>query len=128
MSKAMTIDLGGGNYLTTGNACTGIHFEDGSENHFDLDMLGAVSEWLAVAWERVAGEEYRPVIITERGYVADAGKFEPGTVFEERGGEPYPRVKMAVSLPDPSFIDMMSDPGPGTESWGREHVLERDCE
>ncbi|QIG58572.1 hypothetical protein SEA_DEJAVU_28 [Microbacterium Phage DejaVu] len=37
------------------------------------DDLGAISEWLAVAWENVSGEEYKPVIITERGYVVDHG-------------------------------------------------------
>lgn len=37
------------------------------------DDLGAISEWLAAAWENVAGEEYKPVVITERGYVVDMG-------------------------------------------------------
>ena len=71
--SSMTIGLGGDNYLTTGGVCTGIHFGDGTANHFDIDMLGGIAEWLAVAWENVAGEEYKPVIIAERGYVADEG-------------------------------------------------------
>lgn len=44
------------------------------DNHLSLEDLGAISEWLAGAWEVLAGEEYRPVIISERGYVADAGE------------------------------------------------------
>jgi hypothetical protein len=38
-----------------------------------LDDLGHMAEWLAVAWQNVAGEDYKPVVITERGYVADEG-------------------------------------------------------
>lgn len=37
------------------------------------DDLGAIAEWLAVAWENVAGEEYKPVAITAKGYVLDEG-------------------------------------------------------
>ncbi|AWY05004.1 hypothetical protein SEA_HORTUS1_25 [Microbacterium phage Hortus1] len=69
------------------------------------DDLGAISEWLAAAWENVAGEEYRPVVITERGYVKQAGA-----------------VTFATA------IEMSSDPGAYGESYGRESVLERDCE
>lgn len=73
-------------------------FIDGDVVPLDLDDLGKMAEWLAVAWENVAGEEYKPVIITERGYVAQ------------------------------DSIDMSSDPGPGIEPYGREQALERDCE
>ncbi|QDK03269.1 hypothetical protein SEA_ROMAN_27 [Microbacterium phage Roman] len=38
-----------------------------------LNDLGKMSEWIATAWQNVAGEEYKPVIITERGYIADEG-------------------------------------------------------
>lgn len=37
------------------------------------DDLGAISEWLAAAWENVAGDEYKPVAITARGRVVDQG-------------------------------------------------------
>lgn len=40
---------------------------------FDLDSLGELAEWLAVAWQNVAGEEYKPVAITAKGYVLDEG-------------------------------------------------------
>lgn len=40
---------------------------------FGLDDLGELAEWLAVAWQNIAGEQYKPVAITERGYVADLG-------------------------------------------------------
>lgn len=33
------------------------------------DDLGAIAEWLAVAWENVAGEPYEPVVLAEGGYV-----------------------------------------------------------
>lgn len=45
----------------------------GEKRDFTLDDLGEIAEWLAVAWYNVAGEEYRPVVISERGYVADEG-------------------------------------------------------
>lgn len=83
----MTIDLGGDNYLTTGPVCTGIHFGDGSESHFDLDMLGEISEWLAVAWDNLAGEEYKPVILSERGYVAQESELAFDRVNLERDCE-----------------------------------------
>ena len=93
-----TIDLGSGNSLVADAGAAAIYFADGSYNNFDLNGLGQVAEWLAVAWENVAGEEYKPVTITERRYVAQ------------------------------DSIDMSSDPGPGTEPYGRERILERDCE
>lgn len=69
----MVIDLGGGNSLVADAGAAAIYFADGTWKEFDVDSLGNVAEWLAVAWENVAGEEYRPVIITERGYVVDHG-------------------------------------------------------
>lgn len=93
-----TIDLGGDNFLTTGGICTGLHFADGSSNHFDLDTLGLMAEWIATAWENIAGEQYKPVVISERGYVADLG------------------VQSGVSNADiPGFVDSVER-------------LERDCE
>lgn len=56
--SAMSISLGGGNYLSTGDVSTGIHFADGSRNDFDLDMLGDLTEWIAAAWENVDGSPY----------------------------------------------------------------------
>ena len=44
------------------------------DNHLSLEDLGGIAEWLAEAWIALAGEEYKPVIISERGYVADAGE------------------------------------------------------
>lgn len=38
-----------------------------------LDDLGHMSEWIATAWQNVAGEEYKPVAISERGYVVQEG-------------------------------------------------------
>ena len=45
----------------------------GDSRDLTLEDLGNISERLAVAWENVAGEQYKPVIISERGYVADLG-------------------------------------------------------
>lgn len=39
-----------------------------------LDDLGEIAEWLYVAWENVSGEKYRPILISDKGYVADAGE------------------------------------------------------
>lgn len=65
---------------------------------FSLDDLGELAEWLAVAWENVAGEEYKPVVISRRGYVADLG------------------MQLGVSGDDiPGFVDSVER-------------LERDCE
>lgn len=73
MKKASTVDLGGDNYLTTGGVCTGLHFADGSENHFDQEMLGHIAEWLADAWWNLTGEEYDPEYI---GVEVDADEFD----------------------------------------------------
>lgn len=43
------------------------------DNALTLGDLGNIAEWLAVAWENLSGEEYKPVYISERGYAADAG-------------------------------------------------------
>ena len=43
------------------------------DNALTAGDLGKISEWLAAAWENISGEQYKPVIITEHGYVADAG-------------------------------------------------------
>lgn len=52
-----------------------------------LDKLGQIAEWLAEAWENLAGEQYKPVIITERGYVMDEGGLYEVTVDLERDCE-----------------------------------------
>lgn len=46
--------------------------------------IGNIAEWLAVAWENLAGEQYRPVVISERGYVADEGVAMPALDFLEK--------------------------------------------
>lgn len=46
---------------------------DGAPIELGLDDLGKMSEWLAVAWENLAGEQYKPVVISEGGYVTDRG-------------------------------------------------------
>lgn len=59
--------------LQTGQGFARLAHSDGSNYQIDLDDLGNIAEWLAVAWANLAGEDYRPVIITEKGYVADEG-------------------------------------------------------
>lgn len=71
------------------------------------DDLGAISEWLAEAWVNVAGEPYTHT------------EYDQGLVAIVKEGAP---------LADPSFLHLMSDPGPHGESYGRDHTLERDCE
>lgn len=44
------------------------------DNELTLEDLSGIAKWLAEAWIALAGEEYKPVIISERGYVADAGE------------------------------------------------------
>lgn len=84
-----TIDLGGARLVADAGAAA-LYLPDGKRQHvFDLDSLGVLAEWLAVAWENVAGEEYKPVVITERGYVADAGLGIPvETTFTAEIGAP----------------------------------------
>lgn len=72
MSKELSLVFGDGLALQTGPGMARLHTEN-RRVQIDLHALGQMAEWLAVAWENVAGEEYKPVVITERGYVADAG-------------------------------------------------------
>ena len=44
------------------------------DNEPTLEDLSGIAKWLAEAWIALAGEEYKPVIISERGYVADASE------------------------------------------------------
>lgn len=76
--KHQSIKLGGGSWLVADAGSAAIYFADGSWHELDADGLGRIAEWLAVAWENVAGEEYRPVVISERGYVADDGVVHAG--------------------------------------------------
>lgn len=81
----------------------------------NLDDLGAIAEWLAVAWENVAGEKYQPVVVSERGYVAQESRI----AFKQSGdgdgvilpGQRYPAVKYGVAE---EFVENVK--------------LERDCE
>lgn len=70
----MTVDLGGENSLWTVEGKAVLDLEDGSSFTFDLEGLGLVSEWLAVAWENVAGEAYQPIQVSPNGYVSDPGQ------------------------------------------------------
>lgn len=116
-TKSNTIDLGGGSYLTTGPTCTGIHFAEGDENHFDREMLGHIAEWLAVAWENVAGEEYKPVVISERGYVSDKG-------VVHAGGHAIPKAEIS----DEAFNLGMDALEAFAKIAYKKDTLERDCE
>lgn len=49
-----------------------------SDNELTVDELGKIAEWLAVAWENLCGDEYKPVVITENGYVAQEGVVHAG--------------------------------------------------
>lgn len=44
-------------------------------DHIGLDDVGALAEFAAEAWLALADEEYKPVVISEAGYVADSGVF-----------------------------------------------------
>lgn len=121
----MVIDLGGGNSLVADAGAAAIYFADGTWKEFDVDSLGNVAEWLAVAWENVAGEEYRPVIITERGYVAQ------GSVLIEDAAQIASRIdhtvrvkKRGVTMPG---LDRLEEMSGNSESAIRAR-LERDCE
>lgn len=69
---ALVTDENGTRFMTT-------------EGRWDLslDKLGDIAEWLAVAWENLAGEQYQPVIISERGYVKQAGVVTFATAIED---------------------------------------------
>ena len=72
MSKELSLVFDEGIALQTGPDLAQL-FIDGDVVPLDLDCLGKMSEWLAVAWENLAGEEYKPVAITAKGYVLDEG-------------------------------------------------------
>ena len=57
-----------------------------------LDDLGHMAEWIATAWENIAGEQYKPVIISERGYVAQ------GSIAIEDAAEIASRIDRTVRL------------------------------
>lgn len=80
----------------------------------DIEDVFKLAEFAAVAYEALSGAEY---VHTEY----DKGE------FVVREGVPAIK-KRGAPLPDPSFLHLMSDPGPGTGPYGREHTLERDCE
>lgn len=89
----------------------------------NLAKLGQIAEWLAEAWENLAGEKYAPVIITEGGYVTtDKGIEVAGVV---RGGE-YVIPKLGAPLSFATALDQ-SEP-----EWEPGEIIigdvERDCE
>lgn len=57
------------------------------DNVLTLEDLGGIAEWLAEAWQAVAGEEYKPVILSERGYVAQESELAFDRVNLERDCE-----------------------------------------
>lgn len=72
MSKELSLVLEDGIAFQTGPDMAQLYI-DGDVVPLDQGTLGKLGEWLAMAWENVAGEEYKPVVISERGYVADEG-------------------------------------------------------
>lgn len=112
--KHQSIKLGGGSWLVADAGSAAIYFADGSWHELDADGLGRIAEWLAVAWENVAGEEYRPVVISERGYVAREGVIHAGE---------HVIPKRAMVMPGLDRLEDMIDDGNGAYS-----RLERDCE
>mgnify|MGYP003450452731 CR=1 FL=1 len=64
----------------------------GDSRDLTLEDLGNISERLAVAWENIAGEQYKPVIISERGYVAQ------GSIAIEDAAEIASRIDRTVRL------------------------------
>ena len=58
--------------LSTGGDWAQVETSDGVRD-VDLAVIAEVAEWLAVAWENLSGKEYKPVLISERGYVMDPG-------------------------------------------------------
>lgn len=84
MSKELSLVFGDGLALQTEPGMARLYTKN-RRVQIDLHTLGLMAEWLAVAWENVAGEEYRPHVITERGYVADPGV--PVTVVTHEKGQ-----------------------------------------
>lgn len=103
MSKELSLVFEDGIALQTGPDLAQL-FIDGDVVSLGLDDLGKMSEWLAVAWENLTGAPYEH---QEVGVPVDDHEF----------------AEMVAHT-----IEMSSDPGPGTEPYGRKQVLERDCE
>lgn len=82
MSKELSLALDEGIALYTSPNVSEMYI-DGDAVSLDRDTLGKIAEWLAVAWENVAGEQYQPVIISERGYVKQAGVVTFATAIED---------------------------------------------
>lgn len=61
-----------------GKPAIGAHATDEPFTQLTLEDVGALAEFAAEAWIALADEEYRPVIITENGYVADPGHITLG--------------------------------------------------
>lgn len=51
--------------------------------YLTLEELGYISEFVAEAWLALTDDDYKPVPITERGYVADAGSVTFATALEQ---------------------------------------------
>lgn len=122
MSKELSLDLDEGIVLYTVPNVSEMYI-DGDVVPLGRDTLGKISEWLAVAWENIVGEEYKPVVITERGYVAQDGVVRAGEVVIPKSliGNSVEAIKKRAAVL-PLFADKMDsvhDDGNG---------LERDCE
>lgn len=107
MSKELSLVLEDGVAFQTESDVARL-FIDGDAIPLDLDDLGKMGEWLAVAWENLAGEQYKPVIISEGGYVTD------------RGIEVVAVVRPGEHITPKAHLSM-----PGLD---RLEKLERDCE
>lgn len=81
--------------------------DDSGLRYLDRDDVLKLAEFAAAAYEALEGEPY---VHTE---------YDKGLVTIVKEGAP---------MPPPSFLSLISDPGPHDESYGREHTLERDCE
>lgn len=77
MSTITNLDIGPVKFITTSSkdALTSLAAiqSNGSLHTLTLDDVANISEFLATAWENISGEEYGPVVISERGYVSVEG-------------------------------------------------------
>lgn len=71
MSESKTLSVGYDLAFSTAKGEAQIITHD-YDNALSLEDLGNIAEWLAVAWENVAGEPYNPEyigeLVTDRGF------------------------------------------------------------
>lgn len=84
----------------------------GDSRDLTLDDLGEIAEWLYVAWENVSGEKYRPILISDKGYVADAGEIVVEPVVDDGNG-------LELSSASLNYL---------ADALSERLTLERDCE